>query len=58
MAKKPNYRFERTERERQKAAKKAARLADKQAKSEAGADAAADTGEQPDAPQPADDSQA
>lgn len=35
MAKKPNYRFERTERERQKAAKKAARLAAKQENAEA-----------------------
>jgi hypothetical protein len=34
MAKKPNYRFERSERERQKAAKKAARLAAKQEKNE------------------------
>ena len=35
MAKKPNYRFERSERDRQKALKKAARLAAKQEKSEA-----------------------
>lgn len=42
MAKKPNYRFERSERDRQKAAKKAARLVAKQEKAEArkGADAA------------------
>ena len=35
MARKPNYRFERSERDRLKAAKKAARLAAKQEKSEA-----------------------
>jgi len=35
MAKKPNYRFERSERERQKAAKKADRLAAKQEKAAA-----------------------
>ena len=35
MAKKPNYRFERFERTRQKAAKKAARLAAKQEKAAA-----------------------
>lgn len=35
MAKKPNYRFERSERDRQKAAKKAARLTAKQEKVEA-----------------------
>ncbi len=35
MAKKPNYRFERSERARQKAAKKAARLAAKQQKAAA-----------------------
>ena len=35
MPRKPNYRFERSERDRQKAAKKAARLAAKQEKSEA-----------------------
>ncbi len=35
MAKKPNYRFERTERERQKAAKKAARQVAKQEKAAA-----------------------
>lgn len=35
MARKPNYRFERSERDRQKAAKKAARLAAKQEKAEA-----------------------
>ncbi len=35
MARKPNYRFERSERERQKAAKKAARLLAKQEKSDA-----------------------
>ena len=34
MARKPNYRFERSERDRQKAAKKAARLAAKQEKAE------------------------
>lgn len=34
MPRKPNYRFERSERDRQKAAKKAARLAAKQAKPE------------------------
>ncbi len=33
MAKKPNYQFDRFERDRQKAAKKAERLAAKQAKS-------------------------
>lgn len=35
MARKPNYRFERSERARQKAAKKAARLVAKQEKSAA-----------------------
>ena len=35
MARKPNYRFERSERDRQKAAKKAARLLAKQEKSDA-----------------------
>ena len=35
MPRKPNYRFERSERERQKAAKKAARLAAQQEKVEA-----------------------
>ena len=35
MPRKPNYKFERSERERQKAAKKAARLAAKQEKAEA-----------------------
>ena len=35
MARKPNYRFERSERDRQKAAKKAARLAAKQEKAAA-----------------------
>ena len=35
MPRKPNYRFERSERERQKAAKKAARLAAKQERAEA-----------------------
>ena len=34
MARKPNYRFERSERDRLKAAKKAARLAAKQEKAE------------------------
>ncbi|MEM7119768.1 MAG: hypothetical protein AAF563_00750 [Pseudomonadota bacterium] len=34
MARKPNYRFEKAERERQKAAKKAARLAAKQEKAD------------------------
>jgi len=34
MARKPNYRFERSERERAKAAKKAARLESKKAKAE------------------------
>lgn len=38
MARKPNYRFERSERERQKAAKKAERLASKRAKATAGED--------------------
>lgn len=38
MPRKPNYRFERSERERQKAAKKAARLAAKQERSEAARD--------------------
>lgn len=36
MPKKPNYRFERAERDRLKAAKKAERLAAKQAKTEDG----------------------
>jgi hypothetical protein len=45
MAKKPNYRFERSERERQKALKKAARLAAKQEKSDARKDD--ETGESP-----------
>tara|TARA_R110002167_G_scaffold128532_5_gene310860 strand:+ start:941 stop:1114 length:174 start_codon:yes stop_codon:yes gene_type:complete len=35
MARKPNYRFERQERDRQKALKKAARLASKQEKVDA-----------------------
>ncbi len=35
MARRPNYRFERTERERQKAAKKAARLVARQEKTAA-----------------------
>ncbi len=39
MARKPNYRFERSERDRQKAAKKAARLAAKQGKTETTTDA-------------------
>ena len=49
MAKRPNYRFERTERERQKAAKKAARLIAKQEKTAArkGADEVSPPSEPP-----------
>jgi hypothetical protein len=46
MAKKPNYRFERSERDRKKSAKKAARLAEKQGK------AAARKDPEPDQPTP------
>ena len=42
MARKPNYRFERSERDRLKAEKKAARLAAKQEKAAARKDADAD----------------
>ena len=42
MARKPNYRFERNERERLKAAKKAARLAAKQEKAESKKDSEGD----------------
>ena len=42
MARKPNYRFERNERERLKAAKKAARLAAKQEKAESKNDSEGD----------------
>lgn len=41
MPRKPNYKFERMERERQKAAKKAAREAEKQEKAAARREAAA-----------------
>jgi hypothetical protein len=44
MARKPNYRFERHERERIKAAKKAARA---EAKAERASDRTADTGPEP-----------
>ncbi len=43
MARKPNYRFERNERERLKAAKKAARLAAKQERAESKKEAETDT---------------
>ena len=53
MPRKPNYRFERSERERQKAAKKAARLAAKQERSQAKA-AEAD-GPAEESPEPSED---
>ncbi len=43
MARKPNYRFERSERDRQKAAKKAERLAAKKEKVDSRKDPEADT---------------
>jgi hypothetical protein len=56
MARKPNYRFERFERERTRAAKKAARAqakAEKKAKTAEGSTEQTDPGEAP--PAPADD---
>ena len=44
MPRKPNYRFERAERDRLKAAKKAARLAAKQERAEAAAEGRGESG--------------